>query len=71
MRQAFAFIGVKGQVKFLEKRGDAVGTGAILSYATVEKKRERRAKVDGGSSIEVVSSGSKEGNLAKIIINNT
>lgn len=38
-RQGFAFIGVKGQIKFLEKRGDIVGTGAILSYAVVERKR--------------------------------
>lgn len=68
-RQGFAFIGVKGQVKFLEKRGGAVGTGAILSYATVEKKKETRAKVDGGSSIEVVSAGYKDGNLGKIMIN--
>lgn len=68
-RQGFAFIGVKGQVKFLEKRGDSVGTGAILSYATVEKKKEVRHKVDGGSSIEVVSAGWKDGNIAKIMLN--
>jgi hypothetical protein len=41
-----------------------------LSYATVERKREKRAKVDGGSSIEVISAGSKDGNMSKIIINN-
>jgi len=41
-----------------------------LSYATVERKREKRAKVDGGSSIEVISAGSKDGDMAKIIINN-
>jgi len=56
-RQGFAFIGVKGQKKYLEKRGEAVGTGAILSYATVERKRETRSRVEGGSSIEVVSAG--------------
>lgn len=69
-RQGFAFIGVKNQVKFLEKRGDAVGTGAILSYATVERKKEKRARVDGGSHLEIVSAGFTNGNLAKIIVNN-
>jgi hypothetical protein len=68
-RQGFAFIGVKGQVKFLEKRGDIVGTGAILSYAVVERKRTTRAKVDGGSSIEIVSAGFTDGNVGKIILN--
>jgi hypothetical protein len=69
MREGFAFIGVKGQIKFLEKRGGAVGTGAILSYATVERKKEVRGKVDGGSSIEIVSAGHNDGNMGKIILN--
>jgi len=68
-RQGFAFIGVKGQKKYLEKRGEAVGTGAILSYATVERKRETRSRVEGGSSIEVVSAGYTTGNIAKIMLN--
>jgi hypothetical protein len=68
-RQGFAFIGVVGQIKYLEKRGDIVGTGAILSYAVVERKRETRTKVDGGSSIEIVSAGFKDGNVGKIILN--
>jgi phosphotransferase system HPr-like phosphotransfer protein len=68
-KQGFAFIGVKGQIKFLEKRGDIVGTGAILSYAVVERKRQTRTKVDGGSSIEIISAGAKDGNLGKIMLN--
>jgi len=68
-REGFAFIGVKGQIKFLEKRGNAVGTGAILSYAVVERKKEIRGKVDGGSSIEIVSANQKEGGMGKIILN--
>lgn len=32
---AWAFIGVKGTKKFVEKRGDHVGTGAIMGYAQV------------------------------------
>jgi hypothetical protein len=68
-REGFAFIGVKGQVKFLEKRGDIVGTGAILSYAVVERKKTQRTKTENGSSIEVVSAGGKDGNVGKIMIN--
>jgi len=41
-----------------------------LSYAHVERKKEIRGKVDGGSSIDVVSGGFDSGNIAKIIINN-
>lgn len=67
--QGYVFIGVKGQVKFLEKRGDLVGTGAILSYAVVERKKEKRTKVDGGSSIEIVSAGLRDGNVGKVILN--
>jgi hypothetical protein len=41
-----------------------------LSYAVVERKKEVRRKVDGGSMIEVVSAGREQGNVAKIIVNN-
>jgi len=40
-----------------------------LSYAVVERKRETRQKVDGGSSIEIVSAGFENGNVGKIILN--
>jgi hypothetical protein len=70
-REAWAFIGVKGQKKFLEKRGATAGTGAIMSYATVTKTTTKSTKVDGGSKIEVVSAGYKDGNIAKIILNGT
>jgi hypothetical protein len=40
-----------------------------LSYAVVERKRETRQKVEGGSSIEVVSAGYTDGNIAKIMLN--
>jgi len=33
LAEGWAFIGVKGQKIFVEKRGDIVGTGAIMSYA--------------------------------------
>lgn len=40
-----------------------------MSYAVVERKRETRQKVEGGSSIEVVSAGLNDGNIAKIMLN--
>lgn len=48
-RQGWAFIGVKGQKKFVEKRGDHVGTGAIMGYAKIVKKTKKVVKVKGGS----------------------
>lgn len=41
-----------------------------MSYAVVERKKEVRRKVEGGSSIEVVSAGFTDGNIGKIIVNN-
>lgn len=40
-----------------------------MSYATVERKRTTKAKVDGGSSIEIISAGKGDGNVGKIMIN--
>lgn len=40
-----------------------------MSYATTERKRVTKAKVDGGSSIEIISAGAKDGNVGKVIIN--
>lgn len=41
-----------------------------MSYAVVERKKVNRAKVDGGSSIDVLSAGFTKGNIGKILINN-
>ena len=41
-----------------------------MSYAVVERKKQVRRKVDGGSMIEVVSAGKTEGDIAKIMVNN-
>lgn len=40
-----------------------------MSYAVTERKRQERTKVDGGSSIEVISAGFKDGNMGKIMLN--
>lgn len=74
MRDAWAFVGVKGQKAFVEKRGEAVGTGAILGYAKEVKKTRKTTKVTGGSKIEVHSAGFTDGppqsaGSARILVN--
>jgi len=54
----------------VEQRGkEALGTGAILGYARVEKKVTKEPKVKGGSRIEVTSAGYDHGNQAQILLN--
>lgn len=53
---------------FVEKLGQKVGTGAIMSYARNERVKSTKRVVDGGSKFEIISAGFTSGNMAKIII---
>jgi len=69
-RESWAFIGVKGAKKFVEKRSNqVVGTGAIMGYAQIVKKTKKVTKTKGGSQIEVESAGFKDGNYSLIKVN--
>jgi len=68
-REAWAFIGVKGQEAFTEKRGATASTAASLGYAQEVRHYKKQTKVTGGSKIEVQSAGYTTGNLARVLIN--
>jgi hypothetical protein len=70
-RHSWAFIGVKGQEAYTEERSanEMVGTGAILGYAKKVKHTKKVTKITGGSKIEVHSAGFKDGNFAKVLVN--
>lgn len=58
-REGWAFIGVKGVRKSVEKKGGKVGTAMIIGYGKITRKEVRKEikvkheKVKGGSRIEV------------------
>ena len=56
-REAWSFIGIKGQGQFVEKRGGRVGAGVILGYAQPDKVVKKEKEVKKGSTIEVYSAG--------------
>jgi hypothetical protein len=62
-REGWAFVGVKGVRKSVEKKGKQVGTAMIIGYGKITRKEVRKEikvkheKVKGGSRIEVQSAG--------------
>jgi hypothetical protein len=67
----YVFIGVKGQSKFAEKKGEGVGVGLILSFSeTVKKTKKKIVATEGGSRIEFGSAGFNDGNWASITVEN-
>ena len=55
--------------KGIDKIGSKVNLGAVFSYVKTVKKVKRVQKVEGGSKIEAVSAGTKNGNTAAVKIN--
>jgi len=65
-KQSWGFIGVKGLKRYVEQSGVTTEFGTVLSYTKVVKKERKVEKVEGGSKIQALSSGSE----ARILINN-
>jgi len=72
LNECWAFIGIKGQKGFGERRSTGqVGVGMILGYSkTVRKVTKKMHVVKGGSRFEIKSAGSKDGNFASVKITN-
>jgi len=55
MREAWAFIGIKGMKKTSEKRGDKADASLILGYGKIVKRTVRKTRtVEGVSKKEKV-----------------
>jgi hypothetical protein len=58
-REGWAFIGVRGVSKSIEKKGMTTGTAMVIGYGKITRKEVRKEikvkheKVKGGSRIEV------------------
>lgn len=71
-REAWGFIGVKGQANGVEKRGAMAEMGVVLGYAKRTKRTRTTEEIAAGSSIEIFSAGANAGDknsYAEIRIN--